>query len=151
MSDAPLREGPPFSVAWTSERLYRRADSDPLADLLPEGEGWGTALEFSHPWPALLADGWQSIVASDPEAAQQWLAAYREAWHPTLVVSFADVRHLRLSPGRDHIGASYPADVIVDADDPADAFVTAILAILDRHVMRSSLPVPLLSEICRPP
>lgn len=150
MTASGFRDGPPFSTAWVSERFYRHADADPLADLLPEDEeGWGTPVEFSRPWPEMLTDGWQRVVASDPEAVPPWLDAYREASHLTLVVTFNDARHLRLSRAREHVGVSYPADAIVEADDPVEAFVTAILAILDRHVDASSLPVPRLSEVCR--
>jgi hypothetical protein len=48
-------------------------------------------------------------------------------------------------PGSEHEGMSYPAGAIVDADDPVEAFVTAILTVLDRHVVKAGLPVPPLS------
>lgn len=147
------REGAPFSVVWFSERLYRPATEDPLADLVvdldPDGAtevaGWGVALELSQPWEDLLTEAWQRVVARDPEAVHEWRDRYLATRHHVLVVSFTDVRWPRFSRSSEHEGMSYPADAIVDAEDPVDAFVTAIVTVLDRHVDRAGLPVPPLS------
>lgn len=149
----------PFSVAWVSMSLYRDATGpDPLVaglgDLGDLGdvtalldELGGTRVEVDG-WDEALDLAWQEIVASSP-AVRPWVSDYVAArGDEGLTVTFRDTARVVGRRGYGDFGVSYPADLLLaGADDKVAAMRTAVLTVLDRHVDRRSLGVPLLSEV----
>jgi hypothetical protein len=144
----------PFSCAWISDSLYRKAvGSDPLlgddaaelADLLG-----GTRVEVDG-WDDALSDAWSEVVGSDP-AVVEWVSAYRDARGSSdLVVSFTDATRVVGRKASGHFGVTYPAHLLLEhgaqQEEKVAAMRAAVVTILDRHVRGAGLDVPLLSEV----
>lgn len=128
---------PPFSVAWTSDRLYRAtADHGPYGREV-ELDGWSTSLDAA----------WRQLVDEVPEVVA-WVTAYldsRDDQH--LTITFGDTRRVVGRRGHGGFGVSYPSDLLLSGDDQVSAMRAAILVALDRHVDACDLQVPLLSSI----
>ncbi|TGN63673.1 hypothetical protein EXE59_06700 [Nocardioides eburneiflavus] len=146
--------GQPFSVAWTSDSLYREA-SGPDPFLGPEGdltpvvdEMSGTRVEVDG-WDDALDAAWQDIVRSDEAAVREWERSYVAArGAQDLAVDFNDGTRVSGRAGAGYYGVSYPAGLLLaDAGGKVAAMRTAVLVVLDRHVDRQSLDVPLLSDV----
>jgi hypothetical protein len=146
----------PFGVAWISMSLYREvAGPDPLVEdrtalgdvttLLDELGG--TRVEVDG-WDEALDRAWAEIVGSSP-AVRPWVSDYVAArGDQDLTVSFADTTRVLGRRGYGGFAVSCPADLLLDAvDDKVAAMHTAVLVVLDRHVDRQSLDVPLLSDV----
>ena len=146
----------PFGVIWTSLSLYREATGpDPLledqadhADLSdPLGESAGTRVEVDG-WDEALDRAWTQIVGSSP-AVRPWVADYVAArGDQDLTINFNDSTRVSGRAGSGYFGVTYPASLLLaDVDDKVAAMRTAVLVVLDRHVDRQSLDVPLLSDV----
>lgn len=146
----------PFGVAWISMSLYREATGpDPLVEELSDlgdvtdllDELGGTPVEVDG-WDEALERAWEEIVGSSP-AVRPWVSEYVAArGDQSLTVTFADTTRIVGRRGYGGFSVSYPADLLLgDADGKVAAMRTAVLAVLDRHVDRQSLDVPLLSEV----
>lgn len=145
----------PFGVAWVSTSLYRESALDPLLEVLSDlgdvtdllDELGGTPVEVDG-WDEALDRAWEGIVDSSP-AVRPWVSDYLAARDDEdLTVAFGDTARVVGRAGRGYFGVSYPAGLLLASDDKVAAMRTAVLAVLDRHVDRRSLDVPLLSEVC---
>jgi hypothetical protein len=139
----------PFSCAWISGSLYRRATApDPLlGDFaeLTEVLG-GTRVEVDG-WDDALSDAWSEVVGSDP-AVVEWVSAYRDARGSSdLVVSFTDATRVVGRKASGHFSVTYPAHLLLEHEDRMVAMRRAIVTILDRHVRGAELDVAPLSEV----
>jgi hypothetical protein len=133
VSDFP---SPPFSVVWLSDRLYRVT-----ADFGPSGK----AVEVDG-WDDALGNAWRGLLVH-PEAPG-WVADYvSRRGDEGLTVTFGDTTRVVGRGGYGNFNVSYPADLLLGGDDKVSATRTAILAVLDRHVDKHNLDVPLLSKL----
>ena len=130
--DPPL----PFGVAWLSERLYRVTADFGAAGKAVEVDGWDDALD----------DAWRSLVAQ-PEVLL-WVADYRDSrGDEGLGVTFGDTSRIVGRRGYGDFNVSCPADFLLAHEDQVSAMRAAILVVLDRHVDKRQLDVPLLSSL----
>jgi hypothetical protein len=127
----------PVSVAWVSERLYREKPSDFPFGRAVEVDGWDEALDAA--WADLF----------ERPGVAEWTNEYLERTGTTevAILSFRDVTRVVGRHGRGYYGVSYPADLLLTAENRSAAMRTAILEVLDRHVSRSKLDLPLLSSL----
>jgi hypothetical protein len=127
----------PISVAWVSERLYREKPSDFPFGRAVEVDGWDEALDAA----------WADLV--ERPGVEEWARDYVALTGTTemAIVSFRDVTRVAGRHGRGYFGVSYPADLLLAAENRPVAMQTAILDVLDRHVTRSNLDLPLLSSL----
>jgi len=127
----------PVSVAWVSERLYREKPSELPFGRAVEVDGWDEALDaawtdlFRRPGVAQWAHDYLALTGTTEQA----------------ILSFRDVTRIVGRHGRGYYGVSYPADLLLAAKSRSAAMQTAILEVLDRHVTRSHLDLPLLSSL----
>jgi hypothetical protein len=133
----PVIPALPFSVAWLSDRLYRvTADFGPAGKAV-EVDGWGDALDTA----------WRQLVGTRPEALR-WVADYLEArGDEGLTVTFGDTSRIVGRRGYGNFNVSYPTDLLLAGEDQVSAMRAAILVVLDRHVDRRNVGVPLLSSV----
>lgn len=126
----------PFGVAWLSDRLYRvTADFGPAGKAV-EVDGWEHALD----------DAWRQLLAHSD--APEWVASYVNCrGDEGLTVVFGDTTRVIGRRGYGNFNVSYPVDLLLGGDDHVSAMRTAILAVLDRHVDKRNLDVPLLSGL----
>ncbi|MBC2933681.1 hypothetical protein [Nocardioides sp. zg-1228] len=126
----------PFSVAWLSDRLYRvTADHGPAGKAV-EIDGWSDAAESA----------WLQLVAQ-PEVVR-WVADYLDCrGDESLTVTFGNTSRVVGRRGYGDFIVSYPTDLLMAGEDKVSAMRSAILVVLDRHVDRRKLDVPLLSAI----
>lgn len=97
-------------------------------------------------WDEALATAWRELV-NRPEA-ERWLDAYlASCGNEGLTVTFGDTTRIVGRHGYGNFNVSYPASLLLTTEDKARAVRTAILVVLDRHVHRSNLDVPLLSSV----
>ena len=133
----PVIPGRPFSVTWLSDRLYRVTADHGSAGKAVEVDGWDAALEAA----------WGQLAGAAPEVLQ-WVADYGDArGDEGLTVTFGDTSRVVGRRGNGHFNVSYPADLLLAGDDQVSAMRTAVLVVLDRHVDRRMLDVPLLSTV----
>lgn len=127
----------PVSVAWVSERLYREKPSDFPFGRAVEVDGWDEALDAA----------WADLFGRPGVA--EWAHDYLALTGTTelAILSFRDVTRVVGRHGRGYFGVSYPADFLLAAKSRPEAMRTAILEVLDRHVTRSNLDLPLLSSL----
>ena len=133
---SPVAPTVPFSVAWLSRRLYRvTADHGPAGKSV-EVDGWTDALD----------DAWRQLIA--PPDIRLWVADYLDCrGAESLIVTFGDTSRVVARGGDGYFGVSYPTDHLLAGADRVSAMRTAILVVLDRHVDRRKLDVPLLSGL----
>ena len=132
-----LVPGRPFSVAWLSERLYRVTADFGSAGKAVEVDGWDDA----------LTTAWEQLADAAPEVLE-WADDYRGArGDEDLTVTFGDTGRVVGRRGSGYFSVSYPTELLLAGDDQVSAMRTAILVVLDRHVDRRELDVPLLSSI----
>lgn len=124
-------------MAWLSERLYRVT-----ADFGPDGQevvvdGWDDALDIA----------WRQLVDTQSEVLKwvddYWVACGDEG----LCVTFGDTSRVVGRRGYGDFNVSYPTDLPLAGDDQVSAMGAAILVVLDRHVDRRNLGLPLLSAL----
>lgn len=132
----PVDPARPFSVAWLSDRLYRVTADFGSAGKSVEVDGWGDALN----------NAWRQLV-TQPEALQ-WVADYLDCrGDEGLTLTFGDTTRVVGRRGHGAFNVSYPTDLLLSGEDKVSAMRTAILVVLDRHVDRRKLDVPLLSVL----
>ena len=126
----------PFNVAWLSERLYRVTADFGSAGKAVEVDGWDDALD----------NAWRQLVA-EPEALL-WVTDYLDCrGDEGLTVTFGDTSRVVGRRGYGNFNVSYPTNLLLASEAKVSAMRTAIFVVLDRHVARRKLDVPLLSEL----
>lgn len=87
------------------------------------------------------------MIGSRPEAVR-WVSEYTDrCGDEHAVVSFGDTTRVVARYGYGNFNVSYPAELLCTAEDRVSAMRAAIVLVLDRHVRRSRLGLPLLSSI----
>ena len=127
----------PVSVAWVSERLYREKPSEFPFGRAVEVDGWDEALD----------EAWADLF--ERPGVAEWSNDYLAQTGTTesAILSFRDVTRIVGRHGRGYYGVSYPADLLLASENRPEAMRSAILEVLDRHVTRSDLDLPLLSSL----
>ncbi|CAM3755209.1 hypothetical protein [Nocardioides zeicaulis] len=135
----------PFGVAWLSLRLHREVGPGPEDHLTIADELSGTRIEVDG-WDEALGEAWRRL-ASEP-AIDDWLEAYlRERGEEGLEVTFSDTPRVVARHAFGRWNVHYPADLLLGSVDAVAAMRAALVTVLDRHVERQALDVPLLGEL----
>lgn len=135
----------PFGVAWLSLRLHREVGPAPEDHLSIADELSGTRIEVDG-WDDALEGAWRQLVAEP--AIDDWLEAYlAERGEEGLEVTFSDTPRVVARHAFGRWSVHYPADLLLGSADPVGAMRAAIVTVLDRHVERQALDVPLLGEL----
>lgn len=126
----------PFSVAWLRDRLYGvTADFGPAGKAV-ELDGWVDALDTA----------WQ-LIGTHADL-RRWTAGYIVSRGDAgLTVTFGDTSRVVGRRGYGYFNVSYPTALLLAGEDQVSAMRAAILVVLDRHVDRRNLGVPLLSSL----
>lgn len=126
----------PFNVSWLSDRLYRVTADFGSAGKAVEVDGWDDALD----------DAWRQLVA-EPEALL-WVTDYLDCrGDEGLTVTFGDTSRVVGRRGYGNFNVSYPTELLLASEAKVSAMRTAICVVLDRHVSKRKLDVPLLSVL----
>ena len=131
----PVTPPRPFSVAWAKQPVV-----PVTADFGPTGK----AVEIDG-WSDAANNAWRQLLAQ-PETIR-WVADYLDCrGDEGLTVTFGDTSRVVGRRGYGNFNVSYPTDLLMTGEDKVSAMRVAILVVLDRHVDRRKLDVPLLER-----